>query len=240
MLPSLPLGDRTRSVLENKIREGLLGPDGIFVNMEGSAQFGWEGLPEPKDNMAIGQPIIEAHRQWLEQAALAAKVFLGAGQLEDLAHKWVVWHELGHAIQASYHEAASHDGRSAFLSLDALQAGHAPLTVEHPKSEPQRLANFRRISEGFPEGLAQMLVEQYVESEFSLDHDQAVLLHLRLTPPHRRESAEDAMRFLTSEGICIADASKVFMDGAYEAGDEVGYGSPLSSEQVRLILEHTP
>jgi hypothetical protein len=242
MLPSLPLGEKTRASLTRRISDDLARPDAIFVTHDREAQYGWRDAPPeaPKDNMAVGQPMIETSYNWVRRAAVEAQVRLSPEELERLANGWVVWHELGHAVQVSYSDVIAAEGRVGTLSANTLEKGLRPATFPGTKSPLQKLVNHRVEAEGFPEGFAQMLVAQYALSHCGLLPEEAERFRASLTPPERRKHYLAILETFTNPDIAAAPATKELLDTTYELGGRMGYGNPHTPDQIRHIVAQTP
>src|SRR6185503_3031425 len=105
------------------------------------------------------------------------------------------------------------------------------------------IANNAAESESFPEGLAQMLLEDYLSRHLAIPPDQSARFRAELTPPERKENYEKALESLR-------DTEDIIKMGHPQAGHnsekhlyawvdftaiDLGYGKPSTPEQVRRI-----
>ncbi len=201
LLPQLPVGEETYKIYKQMLEETLTTPDAIRVDQQSQARYqslvilpgggershGTTGRPVAE----VGAAMLDTTRDWLTDAVRQAQVQLEPAQIEDLTYGWLIWHELGHTLQAAYErtdiDPATRRSSHFDLAYEALTRGVSQQTFSRESGGGQEFANLVAEGEAFAEGLGQMMVERYAVKELGLAEEQAAALRVALTPQVRKD-----------------------------------------------------
>ncbi len=252
LLPDLQLGEKTRhtydQILNKLVQEGGVSvydtTQARFIRYEewrGGRIVGQDGEPE----VEMGPSMINKTREWIAEAEVKTGIALEPELREKVVYGWLVWHELGHGLQAAYSDAADPQPATewisrafkADLSDDMLAWG-----VSQPEKSNSGLSAAHTVeSEKFAEGFGQMMVEQYL-TKHGLSLQQAHDLREALVPENRKQRSENARQILDKYKDVSPSNDTLIMDfyrdlrAAGITVNMIGYAEPYPPDQIQNIL----
>ncbi len=258
LLPDLPIGDATRQALTNLLDQ-VTSPTGMNVYDSDIARLvRYEEVGEDRvvneygvPELEISPTMMDATKRWLQEAEQKSGVTVPPEIKPMLAAGWLVWHEMGHALEAAYAEAAdplsASEWGSARPSKAELHGDSFAWGVSQKMTENEALNFINRTveAERFAEGFGQMMVEKYAVLH-GMEPTQAHQLRQHLVPDDRLQraklfnevvtsSANDATSDRYTSDLKAASAKL----GKPVSPNAIGYAEPYDDDHLRRIMELT-
>jgi hypothetical protein len=227
-MPAMHMSAAMVSNLGDKV-EQISAPGGLMLANELAGRYGLEDTE--RICISIGLPMLEVKQRWAREAAEKADLDLPKEQSENLAAKWLMWHELGHTIAHAYGEVEDN------LMQRCLAAKIGQRVFGEPTTELQDIINYTAHFEAFPEGFSQVLVAQSIENDYGYPPEKVSAFLAHLTPQVRVNRARYLSYYykhLTAEKPLL---TKEIVAKAMDDSQYIGYGRPFKPEEVTQALD---